>query len=102
MTILYIDDIRNPSPNTEVTFIARSSAQAIAYMEDNSCPDVCLFDHDLGGDDTAMTIVKYMVEKDLDFPGFIPEDFSFDVHSANPVGAANIRGYLNCYLKQRK
>lgn len=30
---------------------------------------------------------------------FIPSDFF--VHSANPVGARNIKGYLNCYLAQR-
>ena len=43
-----------------------------------------------------------MDEIDLDArEKFIPADFVFFVHSANPVGARNIKGYLNCYLAQR-
>ena len=100
MKILYIDDIRDPK--SEVTFIARSSAQAIKWMEDNGIPELILFDHDLGGDDTAMVVVKWMVTQDMDNKYVIPENFEFNVHSANPVGVANIEGYLNSYLKFRK
>jgi hypothetical protein len=71
-------------------------------MEYNGCPEFFSFDHDLGGEDTAMVVVKWMVEKELDNPGWIPEDFRFNVHSANVCGAANIEGYLNAYLKTRK
>lgn len=97
---LYIDDIRIPkTPGWE---IAKDSASAIEYMKMFGCPDYISFDHDLGGDDTAMIIVKWMVEEDLDRNGaFIPKGFEFNVHSANPVGAANILGYLNSYLGQR-
>ena len=60
------------------------------------------FDHDFGGDDIAMCVVKQMVEHDLEARGkFIPEGFIFFVHSANPVGARNIESYLNCCLAQR-
>lgn len=60
------------------------------------------FDHDLGGDDIAMRVVKRMVEIDLDGGGkFIPACFVFFVRSANPVGARNIESYLNCYLAQK-
>jgi len=97
---LYIDDIRDPKG--EFDYIARTSNKAIQWMTFNGCPKFISFDHDLGGDDTAIKVVKWMVEKDLDNNGtFIPIDFSFFVHSANPVGAANITGYLNAYLKQR-
>jgi hypothetical protein len=100
-TKMYIDDIRNPK--TGGFIIVRSSESAIEFMENNGCPDYISFDHDLGDIDTAMLVVKYMVEKDLDNDGtFIPKDFEFNVHSANPVGAANIEGYLNCYLRTRK
>ena len=96
---LYLDDIRNPQG--EFDFIARTSNEAMRIMEANDCPEFISFDHDLGGDDTAMRVVKYMVENDLDEPGWIPTNFEFNVHSANPVGAANIEGYLNAYLRTR-
>ncbi len=96
---LYIDDIRDPKNNYD--YIARSSDEAIKIMKMVDCPTFISFDHDLGGDDTAMKVVKWMAEKDLDTPGWIPLSFTFNVHSANPVGAANLSGYLNSYLKQR-
>ncbi len=98
---LYIDDIRNPKG--EFDAVVRTSAIAIDWMTKNGCPDFISFDHDLGGDDTAMNVVKWMVEQDLDTNGnFIPKNFTFFVHSANPVGTSNLTGYLNAYLKQRK
>ena len=96
---LYIDDIREPKG--EFDFIARTSNEAIRIMESLDCPEFISFDHDLGGDDTAMAVVKYMVNRDLDETGFIPDNFTFFVHSANPVGAANLSGYLNAYLRTR-
>jgi len=97
---LYIDDIRDPKG--EFDAVMRNSEQAIRWMKIYGCPDFISFDHDLGGDDTAMVVVKWMVERDLDENGdFIPYDFTFFVHSANPVGAANISGYLNAYMKTR-
>jgi len=95
---MYIDDIRDPKGDFD--YIARTSTDAIEMMS-IGCPTFCSFDHDLGGDDTAMRVVKFMVEADLDNPGWIPDNFTFFVHSANPVGAANITGYLNAYLRGR-
>ena len=96
---MYLDDIRNPKGDFD--FIARTSNEAIRIMESLDCPEFISFDHDLGGSDTAMSVVKFMVNMDLDEPGWIPSDFTFFVHSANPVGAANITGYLNAYLRTR-
>jgi hypothetical protein len=70
-------------------------------MMDLCCPEFISFDHDLGGEDTAMIVVNWMIEKDLDNPGFIPANFDFIVHSANPIGKQNIQGKLSSYLKQR-
>ena len=95
---MYIDDIRDPKGDFD--YIARTSSDAIEMMS-IGCPTFISFDHDLGGDDTAMRVVKFMVEADLDNPGWIPDNFTFFVHSANPVGAANITGYLNAYLRGR-
>ena len=97
---LYLDDIRTPQGTFD--HIERSSESAIKFMRRFGCPTFISFDHDLGGDDTAMAVVKYMTERDLDENGrFIPEGFEFNVHSANPVGAANIEGYLDSYMGQR-
>jgi len=97
---LYIDDIRNPKGSFD--YVARSSSLAIAFMDDIGCADFISFDFDLSGDDRAITVVKWMVEMDLDNPGWIPEDFTWFTHSANPVGKAMIDGYLNSYLRTRK
>ena len=97
---LYIDDIRNPKGDFD--HISRNSEDAIEYMIRNGCPNFISWDHDLGGDDTSMIIVKWIVEMDLDLDNeFIPENFSFYVHSASPVGKANIEGYLNAYMGTR-
>lgn len=61
------------------------------------------FDHDLGDDDTAMIFVKWLIDYDLDNNGkIIPENFSYNVHSANPVGKENIEGLLQSYLNFKK
>ena len=97
--VLYIDDIRNPNYDAVVV---RTSKEAISYVKENGCPNFISFDHDLGGDDTAMIFVKWLVNHDLDNGAkIIPVDFRFNVHSANPSGAANIKSYLDNYLKVR-
>ena len=100
MYTMYIDDIRTPKNNFDV--IVRSSDEAMEYMIRNGCPNFVSWDHDLGGDDTSMKIVKAMIELDLDTNNeFIPENFKWNIHSANPVGAANIDGYLTSYMNHR-
>jgi len=96
---MFIDDIR-PCPD-RFYGVARSSDEAIAMMEQDGCPGFISFDHDLGGDDTAMRVVNWMIEKDMDEPGWIPGNFTWDVHSANPVGKENINSKLRCYMKHR-
>lgn len=98
---LYIDDIR--TPKSKFDLITRSSKETIEFLKNNVCPNYISFDHDLGGDDTSIPIIKFLVNLDMDMDGqYIPYDFDFNVHSANPVGAANIESYINSYLKQRQ
>lgn len=100
MKRMYIDDIRIPKKDFDI--IIRSSKESIEYMEINGCPNYISFDHDLGGEDTVMNVIKFMIERDLDMDEkFIPKNFEFNVHSANPVGRDNIQGYLDSYLNQR-
>jgi len=100
MMRMYLDDIRDPKG--EFDYIVRNSDSAIYIMQVDGCPDFISFDHDLGGDDTAMKVVKWMVERDLDCQWkFIPDGFTFFVHSANICGKDNIESYLNSYLRAR-
>lgn len=102
-TKLFLDDERHPPDDGSDWVIVRSSLEAIHYCTSiEHVPSYVSFDHDLGGDDSAMKFVHWMVEMDLDEPGFIPEDFSFYVHSQNPIGATNIDKYLTGYLRYRE
>ena len=103
MTKLYIDDIRDPVSDEFV--IVRSYADAVHYFRKNGCPVYISFDHDLGTVDalTGYDIAKWLVERDLNDNGsFIPADFDYNVHSANPVGAANITGLFKNYLETKE
>jgi hypothetical protein len=94
---LFIDDLRDPTSPDWV--VARDSAAAIKLLETCGCPVEISFDHDLGGEDTAIPVVKRLIDLDLDCGGkYIPEDFHFSVHSANPVGRENIGELLAGYL----
>lgn len=100
MSSMYIDDIRAPKGKFDI--IVRNSEDAKESIIRYGCPRFISFDHDLGGEDTSMEIVKWLVEMDMNMHYIlIPSNFEFNVHSANPVGKANIEGYLNSYLKQR-
>ena len=98
---IYLDDIRTPENEAEWV-ILRTSGEAIHYVRKNGCPSFWSFDHDLGGDDTTMVFLKWLVDYDIDSNGkIIPEDFQYNVHSANPVGVKNIDGLLKNYLNFR-
>lgn len=97
---LYLDDIRNPQDNSKDWVIQRSFATAVHFVCKNGFPNFVSFDHDLGDDapQTGYNFAKWLVERDMDH-GDMPDDFSFNVHSANPVGAENIQRYLDNYLR---
>ncbi len=101
---LYIDDLRDPKTNRN-WIIVRNFEEAVEFMQKNGCPNYISFDHDLGdiGTKTGKDVANWIVERDQEFEGeFIPEDFEFNVHSANPVGAKNIEGLLTQYLAFKK
>jgi hypothetical protein len=93
---LFLDDVREPYEADFV--IARSFDDALKIIEEKGFPYFISFDHDLGEDiPTGFDFAKWLVEQDMDF-NVLPANFSFNVHSANPVGAENIKGYLSSYL----
>jgi hypothetical protein len=101
---LFIDDIREPWRWEDEYIVIRSYAEAIGWMREHGCPEHISFDHDLGSIDglDGIDIVKWMIEVDLDNNGdWIPNEFEFMVHSANPIGAANIVGTFESYFDHR-
>jgi hypothetical protein len=99
MARLFLDDLRDPPGDGWL--IARSNAEAKWFCE-GGAPDFVSLDHDLGGDERAVDFVKWLIEQDLDRKGFIPLHFGYTIHSANPIGTANMRALLDGYLEFRK
>lgn len=112
---LFIDDERDPLDvfwarediltkyRTEKWVICRNKLEVMTQLFYYDMPKFISFDHDLGDDQpTGFSIAKLLVELDMD-AGVnmtkLSSDFDFYVHSQNPVGKANIEGYLNGYLK---
>jgi hypothetical protein len=99
-TKIWLDDLR-AAPD-ESWWVCYSSAEAIFFLTvsvDNGDPFLISFDHDLGGDDTSMREVNYLIIRDMDENYSFLKNFDFKVHSANPVGAENIRLKLENHLR---
>ena len=99
---MFIDDEREPK-KIRFDYIVRDYKEVMQSFDKNGCPSFISFDHDLGKrSKTGFDIAKDMVERDLDKNGkWISKNFTYDVHSANPVGKKNIEGLLNNYLEKR-
>lgn len=108
MKHLFIDDCRMPGHVTWVRLpsatydIVRSYGQFIEYVKENGLPEFITFDHDLdefdGSDKTGYDIVLWIIDSVLDGKLVIPDNFSFMVHSMNPVGKANIEATLRNFI----
>jgi hypothetical protein len=98
MRKLYLDDIR--TPRTEGWDIVRSYDDFVAWIRLNDIPDEVSFDHDLGentektGYDAAKWLGAQCLLTDTPFP-------KWNVHSANPVGKANIESYIQNVIKHQ-
>jgi hypothetical protein len=97
---LFIDDLRDPANKTDV--IARSSGEAIAIVSALGMPDHISYDHDLGGDDTSIIFINWLTDQLIDKKLSFPDDFTFSVHSQNPVGVENIKSKMRSLQKHFK
>ena len=93
---LFVDDIRNPPDDSWV--VVRSYDEAVGMVSRNGIAFEMSLDHDLGEGPTVHEFVKWLVNHVLDGNDEFPSDFSYHVHSANPVGILNIRGLLDGFL----
>ena len=101
---LFIDDERDPPPSFYrdcFVIVARSSKQAIREITEYGMPQAISFDHDLGGNDTAMVVVDWIIENILDSKITLPKGFEFKVHSANVIGGQNIESKMTNLLNSR-
>jgi hypothetical protein len=124
---LFLDDIRFPAypssdPNDLSHWeICRTMQAAVDLVLARGLPQHIAFDHDLGWDTlqpiegsfliappgegkempSGFDFAKWLVESDLNGTINLPEDFSWSIHSSNPVGAENIQGLLKSYLKSK-
>jgi hypothetical protein len=103
---LYLDDLRTP-PADRDWLVCRSSQEALDRIAELGTPQFISFDHDLGGDDTSMVFLNRWVRiptyADPTRPGWhahgkvtIPD---YQIHSANPVGAQNIRSFMESWRR---
>jgi len=94
---LFMDDERFPADNDPDWKIARSVGQAKALVEENGLPYYMSLDHDMGEELTGYDFVKWLCE------WIIQNDakwtHKFYVHSQNPIGAKNMRMYLDSFTK---
>jgi hypothetical protein len=90
---LFIDDERFPI--TDDWVIVRTSQEAIDYVQAHGIPREIAFDHDLAGEDKAIFFVNWLYEMMLDGHLDFPPNFTYSIHSQNPIGRANIMGKLD-------
>ena len=101
MKKLFLDDVRQPPGDDFI--ICRSFDEALNYVKEQGCPNFISFDHDLGWGPDGYDFAKWLIKLDDESNGkFIPKDFIFGVHSANPIGAKNIRTVLDNWLSFKK
>lgn len=106
MKKLFLDDIRTIEmvydKSEEKDFdIVRTYDAFVEYIEDNGLPKFISFDNDLGlGEDGKVAQDGYAAAKWLVYKsGLDLSCLEYNVHSANPVAAEQIRGLLDNYIK---
>lgn len=114
---IYLDDVRTPVNKDWI--LVRSYEEFITKVEELGLDniDIISLDHDLGDsameeyhknvspnfclnydnikEKTGYDAAKWLVEKAMELEIPLPSIYT---HSANPIGSANIMGYINNYL----
>jgi len=90
---MFLDDVRYPPDASWI--LAKNSEEAAEIVEILGVPKFISFDHDLGGNDTAMVFLKWLISNYHD------RDFEYAIHSANPIGSKNIESYIESWKKSK-
>ncbi len=118
---LYLDDIR--TPNNDDWSVVRNYEELVSHIRLNGLDkyEVISLDHDLGDtaqqeyynnvspnyqldynnilEKTGLDCAKWLVSESMNSKIPLPQIYT---HSANPIGSANIMGYVNNYLKNSR
>lgn len=119
---LYLDDVRTPLGGDWI--IARNYEEFVSIIKFNGLEnfDVISLDHDLGEQSMVEYYTNVKNNYKLDYNNIVDEKTGYDccrflvsesmskniplpqmyVHSANPIGSANMMGYINNYFKNCK
>lgn len=76
--------------------ICRTILEAQNIVRERGMPEFISFDHDLGGDDTAIVFLKWLAYEYWDGKSPIPD---YRIHSANPIGQKNIESFMRSWRK---
>ena len=94
---IFVDDERDPPPGDWLVARTASGCEQILKTRASA---IISFDHDLGCDDTGATLpsghdcVRLLIEAAMDRPDVVADLRIIVLHSANPVGRANMRGLI--------
>jgi hypothetical protein len=125
MTSIYLDDYRTPieHPEGDQWLIVRNYDQFVENVSKIGLDNISIIslDHDLDKsatdhyfnyvkknyqidynqieEKTGMDVVRWLVEHSKITGSPIPQCY---IHSHNPIGSANMMGYLNLYLKNTR
>ena len=115
---IYLDDVRIPTDSrwtlvknydefvAEINLVGLDQVEFISLDHDlgdeamveyyNNVKNNYRFDYDSIKEKTGYDCAKWLVQQSIDKDIPLP---TVKIHSANPIGAANICGYINNYLK---
>ena len=122
---IYLDDVRTPIESNldKVWTVVRNYEEFVSKVSELGLEniEVISLDHDLGEsamaefyvnvspnytlnydnikEKTGMDCAKWLVEQSIEKKISLPQIYT---HSANPIGSANIMGYINNYLMKCK
>lgn len=109
---LFLDDVRYPPDKEFVAHgnewvVARSYDDAVWCIENYGIPYHISFDHDLasehyiigGGEKDGYQFAKWFSDYVLLGEYDLPEDFSYNVHSMNPVGSKRIKDWMEDFFR---
>lgn len=94
---LWLDDER-PAPKNHLH--ARNYPEALGLMDymksiKEGWPRHVSFDHDLGPGATGYDLACYFEKQVIEEQDKLPDNFTFSIHSANPVGRNRIRQVMS-------
>jgi len=94
---LWLDDLADTikPPPDKTWVVARSSGEARNHIDKHGPPSYISFDYDLGGEDTAELVYKYLYDKYPD------ADIAYDIHSENCMGWGLIQSYMDSWKRSK-